>query len=322
MGKNKEEYRRFIQNRSDIPVFFQDWWLDVVAGKDTWDVILVKDKAGAIKLILPYVVKTKWGLKISVQPALTPFLGPKVFAPDQPLKLAKYHSYEQQLHEKLAEVLKAQQFWYYNQMFPFEYSNWKALYWNGFEQTTYYRFVLENIKDHEALLQGFKYNKRYELNKFEQSEHTIEESEAAGQLYDLILSSYGDRQSSIPFSKKLYEQLDRAIQQNGHRKIFVVKNKNGQVVAGLLLLIDVDCAYLLNTGMDYSLKDSTVKTALIWHSIRYASQYVDHYDFCGSMLRPVANFFQGFGGKSKPYFRVFRYRNNIVKTIFTALGKG
>ncbi len=321
MSENKEEYKRFIKNRSDIPIFFRDWWLDIVSEGKTWDVILIKDKEGCIKLVLPFVIHKQYNFKISVQPPLTPYLGAIIFPPLQKLRRVKRYSYEQQLLERLADDLHARKLLYFNQLFAFDFSNWKALYWKDYQQTTYYRFVLDNIKDKETTLAGFKYSKRYELNKFEQSENTIEEGENAGLMYDLILSSYGDHQGKVPFSKRLYLKLDQAIQKHGHRKIFFAKNKEGQIIAGVLLIIDFDCAYLLNTGMDYQYKDSTVKTALIWHSIRYASKFVDRYDFCGSMIQPISDFFRGFGGYSRPYFRVYKYQNRLVKAIFALLGK-
>ncbi len=321
MSENKEEYRRFIQNRMDIPVFFQDWWLEAVSEGQTWDIFLLKDKEDQIRLILPYIITSKFGFQMCKQPKLTPFLGAKLFYPKPELKQAKRLSFENEFLGQLSRQLQQKDILYFNQLFSPKMTNWKPLFWSGFLQTTYYRSVLHGISDLKTTHHGFKYNKKYEINKFAKSGGLIEESEDAGKMYDLILSSYQNDKNSIPFSKELYLRLNAAISAKGHRKIFQAKDRSGNVIAALFLVIDFDRAYLINTGMDYRFKDSTAKSALIWHAIQYASKYVDTFDFCGSMIPSISDFFQGFGGIEEPYSRIFRYQNKLVKSIFTLMGR-
>ena len=86
MNENKAEYRRFIEKRADIPVFFQDWWLDTVAGVN-WEVILLKNKQEDIQAILPFTFQKRFGFKVCTQAPLTSFLGLKF--PNNGIEVAK-----------------------------------------------------------------------------------------------------------------------------------------------------------------------------------------------------------------------------------------
>lgn len=74
MTTPKDKYRALCLNEASMPLFARDWWLDATAGPHDWDVAVV-EKGGQVVAALPYSCKTRFGLKLLGQPALTPALG-------------------------------------------------------------------------------------------------------------------------------------------------------------------------------------------------------------------------------------------------------
>ena len=68
-------YGELCANEDLIPLFSKDWWLDSVVGVDKWDVALVF-RDGKIIASMPYIIKKRFGLKLSTLPELTQYLGP------------------------------------------------------------------------------------------------------------------------------------------------------------------------------------------------------------------------------------------------------
>ena len=62
---NKDLYKSFCLEESDIPIFSKPWYLDTVAGEKMWNVCLI-EKGGEIVASMPYIVKKKFGFKISL----------------------------------------------------------------------------------------------------------------------------------------------------------------------------------------------------------------------------------------------------------------
>jgi len=75
----------------------------------------------------------------------------------------------------------------------------------------------------------------------------------------------------------------------------------------------------LGTSLKYGSNNST--KLLIWESIKYASQFVDKYDFEGSMLHGVERLYRSFGSKRTEYYELKKYKNKYFKVIFTLLNK-
>jgi hypothetical protein len=72
LKKNKTYYKDFCEN-NQLPIFFQPWWLNSLAGKDNWDVAIYR-KSNEIFGVLPYYHKKKLGFKFLGLPILSQHL--------------------------------------------------------------------------------------------------------------------------------------------------------------------------------------------------------------------------------------------------------
>ena len=55
--------------------------------------------------------------------------------------------------------------------------------------------------------------------------------------------------------------------------------------------------------------------SLIWNAIKFASNNSNIFDFEGSMIRPIENFFRAFGGIQAPYLLVEKTNSKILKFL-------
>ncbi|MDR1239289.1 MAG: hypothetical protein LBK27_04170, partial [Treponema sp.] len=54
---------------------------------------------------------------------------------------------------------------------------------------------------------------------------------------------------------------------------------------------------------------------LVDQTIQYVSQFVDRFDFEGSMIKGVEESFRYYGAHQTEYYQIFKYNNPILKMI-------
>ncbi len=158
-----EKYRIFCKTEEKIPLFSKDWWLDTVCGHENWDVVVI-EKGGLIAATLPYMRTKRYGLCFITMPPLTKALGPWLRAYDG--KIAAEYAHQKELFTKLIQSLP--RFDYFCQNFHPNITNWLPFYWQGFKQTTWYTYVLDDLGDLQTIFSGFQGNIRREIKKAEQ----------------------------------------------------------------------------------------------------------------------------------------------------------
>src|SRR5699024_9271998 len=127
------------------PIFSRDWWLDTVIGEDYWDVVIV-EKNNEIIASLPYLHTRKLGFTISAMPKLTQNLGPWIKYPANPDYLyANKIAFEKKILNQL--ICQLPEFSYFNQNFNHKVTNWLPFYWNGYQQTTRYTYIIKKLED-------------------------------------------------------------------------------------------------------------------------------------------------------------------------------
>ena len=115
----------------------------------------------------------------------------------------------------------------------------------------------------------------------------------------------------------MLRRIDDACSSKSHRQLFFAQDKNGNIHAAIYVVLDSNCAYYLLGGGDPALRSSGAHSLLVWEAIRYASQFVDQFDFEGSMVQSIERFFRSFGAKQVPYFHITHAQKklNFLKRI-------
>lgn len=307
---NKEKYRLFCEQEKTIPIFSQAWWLDAVAG-ETWDVCLV-EKGDEIIASMPYVIKKRYGFVLLSHPHLTQNLGPWL-KPSQ-AKYSKMLSQQKDLMQALIDQLP--KYDYFNQNWHYSQTNWLPFYWRGFEQTTRYTYVIDDLSNLDNVWDGFVATIRTNIRKAENKAGVKVNSELPIEDFiDLNEMTFSRQGMTMPYSKAFVKQLVEQAQKQNRCKWFIGQDGEGQNHAGVLIMWDDQSAYYLMGGGNPDLRNSGATGLCMWEAIKFASTVTNRFDFEGSMIEPIERFFRGFGAVQKPYFSVAHKPSKLFNTM-------
>lgn len=306
----KQEYRELCETESSVPLFHQAWWLDAVCGEDNWRVV-THSKGGKITAALPYVMKRKLGLKQVGQPNFTQTLG-VWFAPSN-TKYEKRIKKEKEVIFSLVDSLPRHHVFF--QSFHQGFDNWMPFYFRGFEQTTKYSYVIEDLNDIDLLKKELSVDVRRDVRRAEESLSIIDDI-SAPRFYEVICKTYSRQGMSPPYSEQRFIDLVEKVIARGSGKMFGAIDDQGRVHAVAFIVWDENCAYYLIGGGDPEFRNSGAATLCIWEAIKFSSTVTKAFDFEGSMVENIERFFRGFGGKLKPYYRIFRFQNVFIGLVF------
>lgn len=301
MSINRTRYRALCESEN-IPLFAHAWWLDAVAGEQGWDAVLL-EKGGRCVAALPFAIKRKFGLTMIGMPVLTQSLGPWVRYPESQ-KTGKRYAFEKDVFQALIDELPRAHGFVQN--FNPAVRNWLPFYWRGFSETTKYSYVLEDLTNLDNVWSGFLDNVRTDIRKA--SKQVFVDNDADIDSFVECHEKVFERQGlTLPYSLDTVRRLDAAAAQRGQRRIFLARDAERRVHAGIYLVWDDSCAYYLMGAGDPELRSSGATSLAMWEAIRFASTVTKSFDFEGSMLEPVERFFRAFGATQLPYFQVSRH---------------
>ncbi|MET4694683.1 GNAT family N-acetyltransferase [Endozoicomonas lisbonensis] len=312
---NKQKYRELCKKEHTIPIFSQDWWLDAVAGNENWGVV-ISEKGGDIVGALPYVFKKKYGFKLITMPKLTQTLGPWLKYPDNQ-KYERKLAYEKRIINDLIEGLPEYDFCKINA--DSSLTNWLPFYWEGFDQTTRYTYRLSNIADSNQLWNNFSGNIRKEIKKAEGRNKIVVDSNSSIEDFIEINKKTFSRQGlTLPYSKKFIIDFDKVCLEKQCRRIFFARDENNIIHAAIYIVWHNEYAYYLMGGGDPDLRNSGATSLAMWEAIKFSKTVAKCFDFEGSMIEPIENFFKAFGAIQTPYFSLSKTNSLPLALLLTA----
>lgn len=303
---NKEKYRILCDSEVSMPIFSKAWWLDAVAG-DSWDVALIEKKDG-IHASLPFVVSNRFALTIIEHPLLTQSLGPWI----RPHKSSssKLLAREKELMQGLIDQLPAYD--YFSQNWHYNNQNWLPFYWNGFSQTTNYTYVIDDLSDLETVFSNFDHAKRKNIKKSEKVVNIVFDisSDVFYENHRMTLSKQG---ADISYSYELFKNIYDSCYANNSGRTIAAYDKEGNLHCALFVIWDGMSAYDLISTIDPLYRNVGAASLLIKETITYVSEFVNKFDFEGSMIEPVERSFRQFGAIQKPYFSISKTNSKSIK---------
>ncbi|NLZ49102.1 MAG: GNAT family N-acetyltransferase [Clostridiales bacterium] len=314
---HKDKYRELCKHEKTIPIFSKDWWMDAVCGEDNWDVLIV-EKGGEIVASMPIYIKRKCGLKYITQPKLTQTNGIHIRYPKNQ-KYEKRLSYEKELMNEIIDQIEQMGIAYYQQCFHYSVTNWLPFYWRGFEQTTRYTYVIEDLSDLDLVSSGFSKVVRKNIRKAEQMANVYTSNDIE-KFYEMNTKTFQRQGLKPTYKLDFLKTLDKYCEKNNSRKILFAEDEKGNIHTSSYIVWDDKSIYQLMSGTDPKFRNSEFKTLLIWEALKFAHQTNKRFDFEGSMIEGIEEFFRKFGAVQKPYFAIskaFRYKPlfNIYKSL-------
>jgi len=234
------------------------------------------------------------------QPKLTQHLGPHIIYPHNIEKKERILSFEKKVMTGFTDQMK--KFKIFKQGLSTEIKNWLPLYWDGFKQTTRYTYILDGIKNQEALWAGLKSSVKTDIRNAEKRYEVKKETEVSN-LFALNESTFKRKNQNTPFTQEELSNIFKTANKNINADILTAFDQDIPV-ASILLVYDYQKAYSLLIGVNKDLNPKGVVQLLLWESLKLAAESVDVFDFEGSMIPEVESVFRAFGGDLVPYFMI------------------
>ncbi|MGB4839350.1 MAG: hypothetical protein WBP08_10180 [Saprospiraceae bacterium] len=301
---NQQKYRDFFRTGTALPVFFHPDWLDITSKGGSWDVALTTDKSGDITAILPYYITKKYGQRAIIMPHLTPYGGIYIVA-NYASKTETYIKNEKEFISELISYLP-ENIVYYSQSYFYNFNNWLPFYWKGYQQTTRYSFVINDLR--HWTIDNVSTNIRNKIKKADQELEIITIDDPSI-IYKQIYNVLYNKDIHLSLSLDTFLALDRWLKSEGKRLMLGAVDSQGNIHASIYLLFDLDKTYSLIIGSDISLRQSGAVPFVIYHAIKESSKRASAFDFEGSMLESLFDLFAGFGGTLTPYYRIYKAKN-------------
>ena len=293
-----DDYDALVQRSPQGSVFALSWWLDAVAA-DAWEPHVV-EAGGEPAAAWPSAVHgSRWG-RLLASPPLTPFLGPLL-----PPRVGRSRSREIKLLEGLVKAAGGAAHIEARCSPGFDY--WTPLSWHGFTQTTRYTWRLDELRDTEAVFRAMRENVRRHVRNARKRGVTIETA-GLSDFLGVHAATVGRKGLGevAAVSRQALARVEAAASAREARTILVARGEDGHVHAGGYFVHDWRYVYYLMGGSDPEHRSSGASSLLLWSAIGQAAERGLGFDFEGSMLRPVEEFFRAFAGVPAPYSVVRR----------------
>lgn len=298
----KAQYHEFCQSEPNLPIFFQDWYLDAVCQEGEWGVAMVEE-AAQVKGIWTYFMKQKMGFKYVTMPNFVKFMGP--YLPGSP-STTEQHQILAKLLAQIPPVASIKQDFHYS------ITNWLPLYWQTFQQTTRYTYSLD-VRDLQKVWDGANRNIRRNIKKADE-QIIIEHWDDPERFYLVNKKSFDRQNIPIPYTLAQFTRHDAALKIQERRKFFFAVDQRGQLHSASYVIWDDHVAYYHLAGDDPQFRQHGAGILLIWEAIQFLHNElgINTLDFEGSMIKNVEAIRRQFGAIQTPYFSVSK---NFSKTF-------
>jgi lipid II:glycine glycyltransferase (peptidoglycan interpeptide bridge formation enzyme) len=307
---SKEKYSTYCQ-QNEVSLFQQGWWLEAVCSKN-WDAVFFENN-GTIIGCWAFPYKKKKGFTLINMPMLTPGISPIITYFSGQKNAAKI-SHEQQVMDNLIQQLPKYDL--FDLYFLPNYKNHLSFYWKGFEQTTRYTYIINDLSNLDTIFENFNSSTRTQIRKAEK-EITITESGDIELFYQVNALSFKRQNKKVPYTLAYVKQINEACTKNNCRKIIFAKDAQNNIHAALYLVWDKQGAYYLMGGADENYKSSGAYSLLMWYAIKEAAKMCAQFNFCGSMLPSVERFFRSFGGEQTPYLHIKKTNSKALSLLMS-----
>ena len=305
---SRSKYIQF-ERCNDIPIFLSVEWLDSVAG-DSWQPMVFEEKE-VVLAIFPVLPIKKLFFNTLLMPLQTQYLGPYYAKEVKGAINREYYNLTRKINSEIAEFLMSKD--YVNIRLNIEIRNVQEFMWKDIRVETMYTYELRGIRNLDRIWSSLSKNVRRNIVKAEKSLKVVKSNDL-NSAYDLFVKTFSRQGMKAKFSFEFFESIYNATLKTNANELLFAVDEHGHYHGALFLIIDKERAYYLLSGADPEFRSSQSQTLLIWHAIKESSGIVDIFDFEGSMIPDIAEYYRRFNASIVPYYRL-RYSSNILIKI-------
>lgn len=279
-------------------VFEQPWWLNLVS-PDNWGEVFVEENEKVIAR-LPFV---KDGSSI-VMPELTQTLGiwfsPEII--EKEIGNSQYTKQKKIINELIGKLSQQK-----NIHITLDSSNSYILpyRWLGFRYVPTFSYRIDDLSNFDFVYNNYSKHAKRDIKSAQKKVHLME-NPTADLFLDLLDKTFEKQNRATPGERDKHKKIIETAVNRNNGKILIAVDDEGNKHAGSFLLYDEKVCYYLMSGHDYNFRNSYAQSFILNESIRFASTVSKVFDFEGSNIEGIENFFKQFGGKMIVNYEVIK----------------
>lgn len=276
-----------------LPVYYQPWFLDLSA--DEWDV-WIEEKEEYI-CVFPFYIEKKNIFKLSRPVApIMPYYGPFIITKNE--RAIDHKKIESAIKRCIQSLPRFSEI-YLTPHHEHSYEVYDSMKFTAKERVTH---LLDLQQTEEKLWEDLDYMRKKNI-KQAQKTLIIKEGEFDVEMYyDWIKKTYQKRGQELKHSLDIYTNFVNSAINHNAAICATIYNSEHEPIAVSFCLKDAAYGYSILGANHPEIKNSAATTALLWHSILQSKLAGCHtFDFEGSNIESIAQFFKKFGATAKPY---------------------
>ena len=292
-------YRNWADNETTLPVWHQPWWLDLTS-KGEWSAVFLEYGSGVVGSI-PFTHRSKYGLKILTQPSLSQCLGPWLRCENNDLERPEIQFKKlKALIKRIPTVISYQQNW------SPEISNLVPRKLRNFQSSTLYTHRINLLNQSTILRNGLNENRIRELKKSQEINKIYTKiTYDVDEIWTPILSTFERQGKEMPYDKNIFAEILKLGKDTNKSFGVIACDSNANISASGIFVCDNVRTYYLAGG--YLNPKFSNMTLVLWDAIHEAKNRGSKiFDFEGSMIPTIAEFFRSFGAVQTPYLKVWK----------------
>lgn len=213
------------------------------------------------------------------------------------------NSFEKSVHRCLTEFIQNLNPAILAMPLPCDITDTQEYFWKDFKVIPNYTYRLNlKTKTEQALFEGLSIERQKSLRKAEKDEVKVVPSIDWTTIESLVLNTYArkGKKTDVMIIKNILHDFSKT------GKVFAfLAFYNNTACATTVCVFDNNTAYYLLGGYDEKNKHQGAGVACLWNSILHAKKLgLEIFDFEGSMIPGVEQYFRDFGGDLVPYFTI------------------
>jgi hypothetical protein len=304
--EDKNAYDDFVKQNGSV--FNTSNWLSLF--DERVQLYGIFDKGQSLIGIFHLYVHYKYKFKFCINPPATPHCGLVYKNPS--LNNSSKNSFTKDIINLFSGFLKAQRSSELSIALPPEVIDTQPLQWADFQVKTRYTYLIDLIKNADEIWDNFSSQRRKSIRKAESDQLEVKGVSSFVEIKSLVEKTF-NRQA-----KKLNQEVVNKIlfsYANPENAFGYVTYILGKPAATVFCIHDDKAAYYLLGGYDESNKHHGAGSAAMWAAIKHAkSMGLKTFNFNGSMLPKIEDYFREYGGELTPYYEVSKKRG-LIKYI-------
>jgi hypothetical protein len=311
------QWDALIEKSPHGTVFHKSWWLEATGSG--FEILGCWNQEGDLCAGIPLPRKRRNALTLCHSPALTPYLGPvfdlsQADCPREALHLMRSQG------ESLARAIHG--FDSFCQIAGTEAPDFQGFLWAGFQIEIGYTFRFSTGTTSEQALQDAARTHRQKLKPNRNEGVVVERGTDISALLELNKLTFSRQGRSIPYPETLVHSLAGAAFAHESGAVYVARAPGGKPLSSIFVVHDSRASYQIVSGIDWNEHNVGAGYLATWHAIRDALDSGRAFDFEGSRIRGVEQYYRRWGAPARPTWKIRKaatWRGRVATVFFNGV---